>query len=265
MTIGDFSKMTYLSVKALRHYHEVGLLEPAVVDASTGYRLYSAGQVSTAQAIRRFRDLDMPLERIRAVLDAPDLAARNEAILVHLRHMQEQLSRTQTTVASLQALLQDARRPADVELRSVPAVQALAIGEHVAFDDCAPWLDAALGELHEVLEGLALDPSAPDGALYPDEFFAEGAGTVVAFVPVRGPAQGAAGTAGTRAGWREIGAADLAVMVHAGSFDDIDRTYGALGTVVAERGIGSPGPIREHYLANDRAEVCWPVVSRPAA
>jgi effector-binding domain-containing protein len=58
--------------------------------------------------------------------------------------------------------------------------------------------------------------------------------------------------------------ADLAVMVHSGPFDDIDQTYGALGTIVAERGIGSPGPIREHYLADDRAEVCWPV-ARPAA
>jgi effector-binding domain-containing protein len=53
-------------------------------------------------------------------------------------------------------------------------------------------------------------------------------------------------------------------MVHSGPFDDIDQTYGALGTIVAERGIGSPGPIREHYLADDRAEVCWPV-ARPAA
>jgi DNA-binding transcriptional MerR regulator len=264
VTIGDFSKMTYLSVKALRHYHDVGLLEPAAVDASTGYRLYSARQVPTAQAIRRFRDLDMPLERIRAVLNASDVATRNEAIVDHLRHMQEQLRRTQATVASLQALLEDVPPRADVELRSVPAMQALAIGHHVGFDDCALWLDAALGELHELLDGQGIDPSGPDGALYPDEFFAAGAGTVVAFVPVPATAHGVPGVGRTRAGWREIGAADLAVMVHSGPFDDIDQTYGALGTVVAERGMGAPGPIREHYLAADRAEVCWPVVV-PAA
>src|SRR5215213_6436257 len=99
LTIGDFSKMTYLSVKALRHYHDVGLLEPVAVDPSSGYRHYAASQVSTAQAIRRFRDLDMPLEQIRAVLDAPDVEARNEAILAHLRHMQEQLARTRTSIA----------------------------------------------------------------------------------------------------------------------------------------------------------------------
>ena len=105
--------MTYLSVKALRHYHDVGLLEPVDIDSATGYRRYSTAQVSTAQAIRRFRELDMPIEHVRAVLDAPDVTSRNEAILVHLRHMQQQLERTQTTVASLQALLEDVQRTSD--------------------------------------------------------------------------------------------------------------------------------------------------------
>ena len=45
VTIGDFSRMTHLSVKALRHYHDVGLLEPAQVDTASGYRLYQASQV----------------------------------------------------------------------------------------------------------------------------------------------------------------------------------------------------------------------------
>lgn len=263
VTIGQFSKMTYLSVKALRHYHDVGLLEPTAVDPASGYRLYSTHQVATAQAIRRFRDLDMPLDRIRAVLGAPDVASRNEAILVHLRDMQEQLARTQTTVASLQALLEDAESPPEVELRSVSAIAALAIAEPVGFDECAAWLGGALAELHQALRGTGIDPAGPDGALYPDEFFEHGAGQVVAFVPVGGSAPQAQVRAG-RATRREIAGGDLAVMVHAGPFDDIDRTYGALGTVVAERGIGAPGPIREHYLADGRAEVCWPVVG-PAA
>ena len=111
LTIGEFSKMTYLSVKALRHYHDVGLLEPAEIDPSTGYRHYTADQVATAQAIRRFRDLDMPLDQVRAVLQAPDLTTRNEAILDHLESMQQQLERTQHTVASLQALLTSPSAP----------------------------------------------------------------------------------------------------------------------------------------------------------
>ena len=40
LSIGDFSLMTHLSIKTLRYYHQVGLLEPAEVDEHTGYRSY---------------------------------------------------------------------------------------------------------------------------------------------------------------------------------------------------------------------------------
>jgi DNA-binding transcriptional MerR regulator len=256
LTIGEFSKMSYLSVKALRHYHEVGLLEPAAVDPSSGYRLYSGTQVSTAQAIRRFRDLDMPIEHIRTVLDAPDVAARNDAILTHLQHMQDQLTRTQTTIASLQALLEQVPRDAVVELRAVPTTSALAITELVGFDDCPAWLETALTELHGALEGAGIAPAGPDGALYPDEFFELGAGHVMAFVPIAGPTSA---VASGRVAPLELAAGNVAVLVHDGPFTELDQTYGALGTVVAERGIGVPGPIREHYLDDERAEVCWPI------
>ncbi len=49
LTIGDFSQITHLSVKTLRHYHEAGLLEPADVDPQSGYRYYSTDQVPTAR------------------------------------------------------------------------------------------------------------------------------------------------------------------------------------------------------------------------
>ena len=66
LTVGDFSRITHLSVKTLRHYHEVGLLEPATVNPGTGYRYYCAAQVPTAQVIRRLRDLEMPVSQIKA-------------------------------------------------------------------------------------------------------------------------------------------------------------------------------------------------------
>ena len=53
LPIGDFSRATHLSVKMLRHYHEIGLLEPADVEVGSGYRRYAAEQIVTAQIIRR--------------------------------------------------------------------------------------------------------------------------------------------------------------------------------------------------------------------
>lgn len=88
--IGDFARMTHVSIKALRHYHDVGLLVPAEVDPSSGYRFYRADQVPTAQVIRRFRDLGMPLADITAVLHATDPAIRTEVIVAHLSRMQAQ-------------------------------------------------------------------------------------------------------------------------------------------------------------------------------
>lgn len=255
LTIGEFSKMTYLSVKALRHYHDVGLLEPADIDPSSGYRRYTADQVATAQAIRRFRDLDMPIEQVRNVLQAPDLAARNQAILDHLASMQEQLERTQHTVASLQALLSSPAAPRPVDYRTLPAITTLSIEEVIAFED-SPWIDAAFVELHAALDAAGVAPTGPDGALYSEAFFTEGTGQVVVFVPVAADAQA---IAAGRARRLELPAVRVAVMLHEGAFDDLDQTYGALGTVVAELGVGDDGPIREVYVAEGQAEVCWPV------
>src|SRR5271163_993836 len=101
LAIGDFSRATHLSIKTLRHYHQTGLLEPAEVDRATKYRRYSVDQIPTAQVIRRFRDLDMPLDEIHAVLTAPDVQTRNDLIAGHLNRLEGNLERTQRAAASL--------------------------------------------------------------------------------------------------------------------------------------------------------------------
>src|SRR5262252_2523149 len=112
--------MTHLSVKTLRHYHEVGLLEPAAVNPSTGYRYYSAEQVPTAQVIRRLRDLEMPVGEVKAVLGAPGAAARNVLIAAHLGRLEAELARTRGAVDSLRNLLRPPEGAPVIEHRSVP-------------------------------------------------------------------------------------------------------------------------------------------------
>jgi DNA-binding transcriptional MerR regulator len=110
LAIGDFSRATQLSVKTLRHYHTLGLLVPARVDSGTGYRRYTTDQIPTAQVIRRFRDLDVPLDDIREVLRAADPRTRNQLIARHLARVEQELARTQTAAASLRRLLEDRQR-----------------------------------------------------------------------------------------------------------------------------------------------------------
>src|SRR5215472_7143349 len=171
LTIGDFAKMTYLSIKALRHYHDIGLLIPADVDPETGYRRYRADQVPAAQVIRRLRDLGMPLEDVKAVLDAPDLDARNAGIGAHLRRMEQQLEQTQATVASLRRLLEQPPPAVAVEYRATWPARVLALRSQVAMNDAGQWWSGAFDQLHATVAAGGLSRSGPDGALYSPEFF----------------------------------------------------------------------------------------------
>src|SRR2546430_13905839 len=87
LNIGDFSRATHLSVKTLRHYHRVGLLAPADVDADTGYRRYTIDQIPTAPGIRRFPDPDMPLDPIHSLLQAPYPRTRKQLLSAHLARL----------------------------------------------------------------------------------------------------------------------------------------------------------------------------------
>jgi len=258
LTIGEFSRLTHLSVKALRHYDDVGLLEPADVDQSSGYRRYASAQVPLAHLIRRLRDMDMPLDVVREVVSAPDVATRDRALVAHLRRMEDALAQTQQTVASLREMLEGHEPAPAVEYRHAAAQPALAVRGVVEWDDTERWLADALDGLHAALAEWPGARAGADAALYSPEFFEAHVGEVVAFVPVRGDVAGAGAAAVERI---VVPAADLAVTLHLGPFADIDQAYGALGTFVVERVIGADGPIREHYLADDRTEVCWPIRS----
>jgi len=66
--IGDFSKLTQVSVKTLRYYGELGLLEPAWIDRYTGYRYYTAHQLPRLNRILALKDLGFTLEQIAQML-----------------------------------------------------------------------------------------------------------------------------------------------------------------------------------------------------
>jgi DNA-binding transcriptional MerR regulator len=264
--IGDFSRMTHLSVKALRFYHDQGLLEPARIDPSSGYRFYDPGQVPVAQVIRRLRDLDMPLDQVRAVLRAPDVETRTKEIIAHLSAMETKLAELQMSVSSLRALLESPAVRPEVEFRSIPATRALAVRGTVTVQQAWAWGTDVFGEIYGRIEQADLAPAGPGGALFPAGFFELHQAELTAFVPVGGSVADSVAEGG-RAEITTIPGVEAAVMLHSGSPADSDQTYGALGTVVAERAIGIEGPIREYYLvpftepdlSRHRTEICWPV------
>jgi DNA-binding transcriptional MerR regulator len=87
LRIGEFARLTKVSVKMLRHYDRIGLLRPARFDESTGYRYYTATQLPRLNRIVMLRDLGFSLRHFAALVDAAsqELLAATEAQLRAVR------------------------------------------------------------------------------------------------------------------------------------------------------------------------------------
>jgi DNA-binding transcriptional MerR regulator len=151
LAIGEFSRVTHLSVRTLRRYHEGGLLEPAEVDQLTGYRYYNADQIPTAQVIHRLRELDVPLPEVQRILRSPDPGVRATLVANHLQRLESELDRTRAAVASLRRLLQPEPAPLQVELRAIPAATVAAVEDIVEHDRVVAWYAGAMAELEAIV------------------------------------------------------------------------------------------------------------------
>lgn len=263
LSIGDFSRATHLSVKALRYYHDAGLLTPAEIDPHSGYRRYEVEQITTAQVIRRFRGLGMPVDDVRAVLQAPDLTTRNVLIDQHLHRLEEELGRTQTAVAMLRDLLDPPISSLPIEHRFLPRMRVAAISSEVESADIGRWLQGALGELYAAVSAQELTTAGVAGGVYGDGLFQHDTGSATVFLPITGELR-----AMGRVTDEELPAADLAVIAHDGPEEGIDRAYGSLAAYVARHALSIPGPVREFYPVNRhhtadahrwRTEIGWPI------
>ena len=262
LTVGEFAQVTHLSVKALRHYHDVGLLIPTTIDPDTGYRYYCLDQVPSAQVIRRLRALEMPVADVKAVLAAEDAARRNALISAHLSRLEDRLDQTHRVVSSLRALLDPLTPDIPIEHRTIGATPAIGIQETVERDDALAWFQGAFGELHAIAAAQRLRITGPSGGIFSTALLQHDFGDASVFIPVEDT-----GRPVGRVTPLVVPAAELAIAMHRGPLSEIDRTYSALGTHTAVYEIGVDGPLREYYLTDPRdtsdnewvTEVGWPI------
>jgi DNA-binding transcriptional MerR regulator len=106
LAIGRFARLTGLSIGALRHYDEVDLLRPIDVDRFTGYRRYAGEQVEVGRAIARLRDLELPLEEIRAVIGTDDPAEQRRRVAGQAARVQARIDRQARILHVLRQLSQ---------------------------------------------------------------------------------------------------------------------------------------------------------------
>jgi DNA-binding transcriptional MerR regulator len=258
LAIGEFSRLTHLSVRTLRRYHETGLLVPAAVDRATGYRSYDAHQIPTAQVIHRLRELDVPLPDVRRIIESPDPDSRAALVSDHLARLEAELDRTRSAVVSLRRLLDPDPVPLEVELRAVPQTTVAAIEDEVDSDSMPAWYAGALAELDAAVDAR----SGPLGGVYDNALFEEGRGHVLLHLPTADPPRRG------RVRPVTLPSVELAVATHIGPHDDADVTYGQLGSWVVANALVVAGPVRETYLvgpADDpepsawRTEIGWPI------
>jgi len=107
LSIGSFSVLAGLSVPALRHYDEVGVLKPARVDPRTGYRYYHPDQVHTGRIIRALRAVDLPIDELRDVVESDDPEYMRSVLIAHRERMAERAFVLSQQVEALERFIEE--------------------------------------------------------------------------------------------------------------------------------------------------------------
>jgi bifunctional DNase/RNase/DNA-binding transcriptional MerR regulator len=108
-SIGRFSRRAGISVTHLRHYHEMGLLEPAFIDPESGYRYYAIAQREAAEVIAILRSIDMPVRDIQRVLADPSEATVREVLAAHRARLEERLSQVAARLEAIERIVTEGK------------------------------------------------------------------------------------------------------------------------------------------------------------
>ncbi len=108
-SIGRFSQLSGISVSHLRHYHEVGLLQPAYIDPESGYRYYAIAQREAAEVIGILRSIDMPVRDIQRLLANPSEANVREVLAAHRTRLEERLTQVAGRLESIDRIVKEGK------------------------------------------------------------------------------------------------------------------------------------------------------------
>lgn len=246
--IGEFSRLSRVSVRMLRHYDQLGLLTPSQTDPFTNYRYYTADQLPRLNRILALRDLGFSLEQIAGMLDE-DLPSEQLLGMLRLKRaeVEQQMQEEQARLARLEARLRQMDRSSsdgvyDVILRDVEAGLVAAYREVAADDDRIEKM------FNEVEKYVARHEDAradrPPFAVYYDAEYREEEIDAEIAVPLSYSIPD-----GERVRVREMPRlSNVACVVHAGDYSNLYQAYNALLNWIDANGYRMAGPIREVYL-----------------
>jgi effector-binding domain-containing protein len=265
LPIGRFSRATRLSVKALRHYDELGLLRPAFVDPSSGYRYYRPAQANQAEAIRILRSVEMPLEEIAELLAEGGGEAAGTRLRLHRDRLEARLDEQRRMLAFLERLLdREGVMPYEVTVKQLPAQPVAATRTTTDLRGIAQAISAGVHTVLDELGRRGIEPDGPLQVVYHAEqvLDSDTAAPIEICWPVAAPFDGSGEVYGT-----ELAGGPAAVTVHRGPYAEIGPAYHTVSGWVADHGHELAGGPREVYLNDPReveegdllTEVQWPI------
>jgi len=246
--IGEFSKLTRVSVRMLRHYDQLGLLKPSRTDSSTNYRYYSADQLPRLNRILALRDLGFSLEQI-AGLVTDDLPSNQLLGMLKLKRaeIEQEMQVEQMRLARLEARIlqmngRETSRQYDVVLREIEP-QLVASYRDVAQDDDR--IQFMFEKLEKYVARFDARADKPPMTIYHDPEYRDKDIDAEVAVPLKTAIPGN----------EEIRVVEMpriskaAYVVHTGSYVTIYQAYNALLSWIETNGYRMTGPIREVYLS----------------
>jgi DNA-binding transcriptional MerR regulator len=260
-TIGDFARLGQVSVRMLRHYDATGLLRPARVGPSSGYRFYEAGQLARLNRIIALKDLGFTLEQVRVMLHQQVSVEQLRGMLrLRQAELHSQIAADTSRLAQVEARLriieEEGTMPAsEVQLKKIPAVRVAELAARAAAlepEAITPVIQPLYEELGCLIGRAGLSVAGPGIAWYQDT--QDGEGVVVhASLPVNAAPSDDHGFQITDL--PEIGQA--ATIVHHGSMDNVMATVQTLARWIEANGYRSAGYPRELYLECPSDQDAW--------
>lgn len=263
LSIGRFAGLTGISANTLRKYDEMGLLSPACTDPVTRYRLYAVEQLDVGVLIRLLRDLDVPLERISALITAPSSQVVTTMLIRHRERVVGRRAELERIITRIDAILDEGRGllPYELEIVTLQPVWVMSrrsVTTRARLDDT---IERCLGELADQLAAGEACATGREIVLYHNPLQWYVGLELEVCLPVE---QEVAASAG---GW-ELDGGTAVRTIYRGPWDDTWQAYSILLAELARGGHEIRGPVRESYLVDERdtddpqryvTEITWPV------
>jgi len=241
-TIGEFSKITGLTVKTLRFYHEEDLLEPTCVDDQSGYRYYDSSKVEAARVIAFLRSLEFTVAEIRELLRSGDDRDLLAAVEKQRQVIDEKIRRLRHVAKSLDQFLADQKESKmlatatnfQYEEKTLEPMLIAAVRMQAAYKDCGQGFSKIGKQFWSQICGPAL-------MLIYDHDYKE-----IADYETAMPIKKGKSVAGIIV--RELPGGRCVSLLHKGPYDQLGRSYEKILAYVKEQGYCIQTPCREVYL-----------------